>query len=220
MVAVSVDSREASAQAKIVEGLKSLGLEVDVKNLPADYAVEVEDGWIVERKTALDLAGSVRTGRIWRELEKLKSVENLRPVLLVEGSLSIVEKFTSWEPMAIIGVINSVLFDWDVDVVFVPSRKWTVTYLAQLARSAEIEDRRPHPLRVKGRVEKLEDYALMVVEGLPNVSAVKARALLKHFGTVRRLFNASIGELMQVEGIGKTIAEKIYMVANMEYKGL
>jgi len=220
MVAVSVDSREASAEARIVEGLKANGLEVAVKPLPADYAVEVEGGWIVERKTSIDLVNSVRTGRLWRELEKLKSVEGLKPVFLVEGSLALVEKFTGWKPVAVAGLLNSILFDWGVSVVFMPSRKWTVAYLTQLAKSAEVEGRRPHPLRVKERAERLEDYVLMVAESLPNVSAVKARALLRRFKTLRRLFNASVDELMEVEGVGRTIAEKIYAVANMEYREL
>jgi len=214
MAKVSVDSREASAAPQIAEALRDSGLEVEVKPLPCDYAVEVEGGWAIERKTPTDLAGSIRSGRLWRELEKLKLVEGLRPVLLVEGSLALLEKFTSWSPTSIVGVINSVLFDWGVDVVFLPSRKWTVAYLVQLARSAEAEGRRPHPLRVKERAERPEDYALMVAESLPGVSAVKARALLRHFKTLRRLFNASVEELVQVEGIGEKTAEKIWQVIN------
>ena len=216
MVAISVDSREASSVPKIVEGLRDSGLEVEVKPLPCDYAIEVEGGWAIERKTPTDLAGSIRSGRLWKELEKLKLAEGLRPVLLVEGSLALIEKFTRWNPTSIIGVVNSVLFDWDVDVVFMPSRKWTIAYLIQLARSAEAEKKRPHPLKMKEKAERLEDYAIMVVESLPGVSAVKARALLKHFKTLRRLFGASVEELAQVEGIGEKTAKKIWEVVNRE----
>jgi Fanconi anemia group M protein len=58
----------------------------------------------------------------------------------------------------------------------------------------------------------------MVVEGLPGVSAVRARALLRHFRTLRNLFNASVERLMEVEGVGRKTAEKIYEVANLEYE--
>ena len=130
--------------------------------------------------------------------------------------MALIEKFTNWNPTSIIGVVNSVLFDWGVDVVFMPSRKWTVAYLVQLAKSAEAEKKRPHPLKMKEKAEKPEDYAIMVVESLPGVSAVKARALLKRFRTLRRLFNASTEELMRVEGIGEKTAEKIWEVINRE----
>ena len=214
MPVVSVDSREAAAVPKIVEALRKNGVEVEVKPLPCDYAIEVEGGWAIERKTPTDLAGSIRSGRLWKELEKLKLVEGLRPILLVEGSLALIEKFTKWNPTSIIGVVNSVLFDWGVDVVFLPSRKWTVAYLTQLAKSAEAEKKRPHPLKMKEKAERLEDYAVMVVESLPGVSAVKARALLRHFKTLRRLFNASVEELASVEGIGPVTAKKVWEVAN------
>jgi Fanconi anemia group M protein len=218
MATVSVDSREARSNPRVVEGLKANGLEVSVKALPVDYTIEVEGGWAVERKTCIDFAKSIRDGRLWGELEKLKSIEGLKPVLLVEGSLAVVEKFTSWAPQSIVGVLNSVMFDWNVHVVFVPSVKWTVTYLTQLAKSAEIEERKPYPLRVKQKAESPREYALMVVEGLPGVSAVRARALLKHFRTLRNLFNASVERLMEVEGVGRKTAERIYEVANFEYE--
>jgi len=67
---------------------------------------------------------------------------------------------------------------------------------------------------MKEKAEKLEDYALMVVESLPGVSAVKARALLRHFKTLRRLFNASVEELASVEGIGPVTAKKVWELAN------
>jgi len=214
---ISVDSKEAAAVPKVVEALREGGVEVEVKPLPCDYAVEVDGGWAVERKTATDLVGSVRSGRLWGELEKLKMLEGLRPILLVEGSLALVEKFTGWNPVSVVGVLNSVIFDWGVSAVFVPSRRWTVAYLIQLAKSAEAEGKRPRPLKIKERAEKVEDYVLMVAESLPGVSAVRARALLERFGTLRRLFGASVEELMEVEGIGEKTARKIFEVANFDF---
>ena len=219
MPTITVDIREATKQPKIVEALKGNGLEVWVKNMPAgDYAVEVEDGWIIERKTCIDFAHSIRDGRLWGELEKMKAAEGLRPILLVEGSLALVERFTNWSPQSLIGALNAVLFDWGVPVIFLPSVRWTVAYLTQLAKSAAIEERKPHPLRVKEKARTPQEYALMVVEGLPGVSAVRARSLLAHFKTLRRLFNASPEELMRVEGIGRKTAEKIHEIVNTEYQ--
>jgi ERCC4-type nuclease len=111
MAAITVDMREATKQPKIVDALKGNGLEVWVKNMPAgDYAVEVEDGWIIERKTCIDFAHSIRDARLWGELEKMKVAEGLTPILLVEGSLALVEKFTNWSPQSLIGALNAVLF--------------------------------------------------------------------------------------------------------------
>ena len=217
-MSISVDSREASKNQKIVEALRSNGLEVVVKPLPADYAVEVEDGYVVERKTSIDLAHSIRSGRLWNELEKMKMLENsFKPILLVEGSLALLEKFTEWSPSSIVGALNSVMFDWNVPVVFVPSVRWTVAYLTSLAKRAVLEEKKPRPLKIKEKATSPVEYAVMVVESLPGVSAVKARNILRHFKTLRRLFTASERQLMELEGIGEKTARKTVEVMDAVY---
>ena len=61
--------------------------------------------------------------------------------------------------------------------------------------------------RKKG-VKQLTDSALEHIEG---IGAKKRQALLKHFGGLRELKNASIDEIAQVQGISKSLAEKIYL---------
>ena len=213
MAMIVVDSREAAGVPKIVEGLKKMGIEVEIDHLEAgDY---LAGDVLVERKTVTDLLASVRSGRLWRELDKMKRAEGVRPVVAIEGSLALAEKLTKWRPVAICGVVNSIALDWGIPTVFLPSKRWMVMYLIQLAKSAEVEGKRPHPLKMKEKAEKPEDYVLMVAESLPGVSAARARTLLKHFKTLRRLFNASVEELAEVEGIGKVTAEKIWKVVNL-----
>jgi len=195
---IVVDSRESVATPKIVSGLKDMGIKVRVELLEAgDYYLPGEKPVLVERKHVTDL----------------------EPVLLVEGSLALIEKFTNWNPKSIVGIINSVILEWNVPVVTVPSQRWTVIYLASLAEDLIKEKKaKIYPLRVKEKVTRPEDYARMVVEGLPNVSGQRAINLLKHFGTVRNIANASVEELAKVEGIGRKIAEKIYGTFNIEWK--
>jgi len=49
----------------------------------------------------------------------------------------------------------------------------------------------------------LNERQQFLVEGLPNVSAVLAKRLLMHFGSIKDIANASEEELQEVEGIGK-----------------
>jgi Fanconi anemia group M protein len=51
---------------------------------------------------------------------------------------------------------------------------------------------------------------MFMVQGLPNVSASLAERLLKRFGSVREIANAEVEDLMQVDGIGRVIAEGIH----------
>ncbi|MEM2352441.1 MAG: ERCC4 domain-containing protein [Thermoproteota archaeon] len=215
---VVVDSREASFQPKIVEGLKEAGIEVWIEILECgDYYIPAgEKSVIIERKTSNDFVSSVRTRRLWEELDGLKRAE-ARPLLLIEGSLSVVEDLTDWAPQSICGIISSVIFDYGVPVVVLPSRRWTIIYITTLAKGLTSPKTRIHPLRVKEKVERFEDYPICVLEGLPGVSGKRARDLLKHFKTVRNVANASIESLAEVNGIGPKLAEKIYKVFNLEF---
>ena len=216
---IVVDSRESVAAPKIVSGLRDMGVKVRVELLEAgDYYILGEKPVLVERKHVTDLVGSVRTRRLWSELDAVKRAE-AEPLLLVEGSLALIEKFTGWNPKSIAGIINSIILEWDLPVVMVPSQRWTVIYLASLAEDLSKEkETKVYPLRVKEKVTRPEDYARMVIEGLPNISGQRAINLLKHFGTVRNIANASVEELAEVEGIGRKIAEKIYETFNLEWK--
>lgn len=47
------------------------------------------------------------------------------------------------------------------------------------------------------------------LDGLPGVGPAKQKALLKHFGSVRRLRAARVEEIEEVPGFGRTLAEKV-----------
>jgi Fanconi anemia group M protein len=61
------------------------------------------------------------------------------------------------------------------------------------------------------------EQQLFIVESLPNIGPVNAKNLLKHFGTVSKVFNASENELQEVEGIGKKTAKEIRKVMDSKY---
>jgi Fanconi anemia group M protein len=63
----------------------------------------------------------------------------------------------------------------------------------------------------------LKERQQFLLEGLPNVSAVIAKRLLNHFGSIKDIANASEDELMEVSGIGKGIATEIIQVINSNY---
>ena len=63
----------------------------------------------------------------------------------------------------------------------------------------------------------LRERQQFVVEGLPNVSAVLAKRLLDHFGSIKGIVNASDDELQEVAGVGKNIASEIIELLNARY---
>ena len=49
------------------------------------------------------------------------------------------------------------------------------------------------------------------LDDIGGIGPKRRRELLRHFGSIRRVGTASIGELRQVPGINRPLAEKIYL---------
>jgi excinuclease ABC subunit C len=49
-----------------------------------------------------------------------------------------------------------------------------------------------------------------VLEDIPGVGEGRKKALLRHFGSLKRIRSASIEELSEVEGLGSAVAEQIH----------
>ena len=61
------------------------------------------------------------------------------------------------------------------------------------------------------------DWQVFLLASLPSVGDELAGRLLKHFGSVRRIFGASKIELMRVDGIGKLKVKKIKEILDIRY---
>jgi ERCC4-type nuclease len=55
---------------------------------------------------------------------------------------------------------------------------------------------------------------LFILQGLPGVGPERAGRLLESFGSVEAAISASSSELQSVDGIGKSIADKIKLVVS------
>ncbi|HIQ10110.1 MAG TPA: DEAD/DEAH box helicase, partial [Euryarchaeota archaeon] len=87
-----------------------------------------------------------------------------------------------------------------------------------LARREQLDLNREPRLRGEKRVLSLPEMQRFIVESLPFVGPKLAKQLLKHFGTVERVFTASERELATVEGIGQKRAKEIRRVLTEEYR--
>jgi len=84
--------------------------------------------------------------------------------------------------------------------------------MERIARKADEDKNRMYVPRPEKPSPK--EYGIALVEALPGVGRTRAKVLLKHFGSVRAIANATIDELCEVKGIGAGSAEKIRGVFN------
>lgn len=219
-VDVIIDSREDAAHPEFKLMLAREGLRTAVKELPAgDFlllAPPPKHSILVERKTADDFANSIKDGRIWDQVSLLREAaekDNHKPLIVVEGCFERLEKYRGWRIQSILRVLDTIVLDMNVPIIYTPSKEATISWIAAKAKSlGKTEEKRVVRLRVEKKPMSLNERILYVVEGLAGPTL--ARRLLAKFKTIRNIANASVHELMSIEGIGEARAHEIYTVLN------
>ncbi len=203
LISIQADHREnPSGIPELLAG--NAGVSLIVSALPAgDYIINESIG--VERKSAEDFVQSIIANRLFDQVARLKrSVP--RPLLIVEGNPYMTAH--KIQDCAIRGAVLSVLVSWQVPVMFSKSREDTVALLLMAARQdtaaiAQLTATKNY------RPKKLRSRQLFFLQGIPDVGSVLAARLLKKFGSLKAVINATEEKLKQVEGIGGNNAKKI-----------
>jgi Fanconi anemia group M protein len=211
---ITVDDREL--RSPVADLLREAGVPVKAARLSvADFVVGERVG--VERKTRADFAASLTDGRLFRQAQELAE-EFARAVLVLEGDPA--ETPPGVRPASIEGAVAALLVDFSVAVFPTGSPEGTADLLLSLAR----REGASHPpgggtaaKRPGKRPVELVAQQRFVLEGIPGVSTATARRLLRQFGSVRAVAQASVDDLMKVEGVGRATAEKVYEVLRAPY---
>jgi len=199
---IRVDYREKASG--LVDLLKNEDLLIEIKKVPyGDYVIN--DSITIERKTARDFLVSIIDGRLFNQLSNLKK-HCLNPILLIEGNPYKTE--LNFDPMAIKGALLSAQAIWHIPVIFSRSKEDTRNILLMIGRQDQTY-MDVVPLRGGYRPKRLKSKQLYLLQGLPQVGPLLAKRLIEHFRSVSRVMNASIEELMKIDGLGRVSAEKI-----------
>jgi Fanconi anemia group M protein len=133
----------------------------------------------------------------------------------VEGEGLLTKRTISHQ--AIFGSIVSIIVDFGIPIITTRNPSETADFLSVMANREQRESKREVAIRGEKWSMSLQENQQFIVEGLPNISVVLAKRLLRHFGSIHALVNATEEELCEVQGIGKTIAADIVKVLRSEY---
>ena len=211
-VVVVADHREFSSA--VVRELSKLGVIVRPETLVAgDYVLS--DRVAVERKEASDLARSIADGRLFPQAKALRDAYSA-PLVIIEGEGLLAPGFTA---DSLYGALAALITGFHVSVFTTKDPADTARLLAAIARREQLGEKREVRVRADKAAMSDDERLRFLVEGLPGVSAVLSRRLLEHFGTVKAIADARVEELMEVEGIGPTIAAAIHNIVRTQYVG-
>lgn len=203
-IRVVVDNREANCGT--VEVLKETdGVDVTLRHLPlGDY--EVDGRLLFERKTLLDLAVSIKDGRLFRQACRLVS-NPLRSAIILEGTAGELAS-SGMRREAIQGALITLSLVLGIPLLRSKEPQETARLMLYAARQVQSIARGALPRKAK-RPRGKRRTQLQLLQGLPGVGPERARCLLETFGSVEAVFTASADELVRVFGIGESTAKSI-----------
>jgi ERCC4-type nuclease len=212
---IIVDSREASTAAKIVKGLIERGVKVKTEALTkGDYILS--DQCAVERKTVTDFVYTLTRRYLFEQLFRLKEVYP-KSLILLEGYLPIIYKFSHIQPTAVWGAMFNLAKN-GVALVNTASYKETIEFLYVAARQEQIVEKRAPTVHPFKKTETLSDAQVYFVASLPNIGREKAIAILKSYQTPLNAFVNVDDWSKKVYGFGPVISNKVKEVLGTPYK--
>ena len=217
IVQIIVDHREGVSG--IPSALEDLGADVAMEVLEVgDY--HVSNDVIIERKTTADFLHSVidEKGHLYGQLADMMR-EYKRSILIIEGKPIDLYTSRAIDPKAIDGMILAAA-RFNASMIWTLSIEHTARMIYREAEHEQVEQKKskgsPHGKRSHMTLPRRQEYVVASIGA--GVGGKTAEVLLKHFGSVRSVMNASIDELCTVPRIQKNTAENIHEIVRSVYK--
>lgn len=210
-IKIIVDHREY--RSNVVRNLAIKGTSVEPQQLDVgDYVLSSRIG--VERKNVDDFLESLIEGKLFKQVAQLRDAYS-RPVLILEGENLFTKRNINHN--AIFGSLASITVDFGIPILTTKDAFETADLLNVIAKREQRDDKKDVAVRGDKTQMSIRERQQFIIEGLPNISAVIAKRLLSHFGSIKDITNTTEEELMDVKGVGKQIATDIIKLLNANY---
>ncbi len=214
-VTINIIADDREHKSEVIKSLMGIeNVEVCIRRLSmGDY--QIDNRLIVERKTLKDFAVSIIDGRLFKQTICLANY-NSKAVLILEGTaIDTVDLGMTREAMQ--GALITVSLILGIPVLRSKDPSETARLIVYIGR--QIESMAGGGMQRHGyRPKTKRKRQLFILQGLPGVGSERAERLLAMFGSVEAAISASSSELQAVDGIGKSIAEKIKWAVSEEVK--
>jgi len=212
---IIVDGREAGTAAKIIKGLVERGVHIKTEVLEkGDYVLS--DECAIERKTVNDFVYTLTRRYLFEQLFRLRDAYP-KALILLEGYLPIIYKFSHIQPAAVWGALFT-LAKTGISIVNTASQKETIDFLYVAARQEQLVEKRTPIVHAFKKTETTAEAQVYFIASLPNIGREKATAILKSYQTpINAVINVNDWS-KTVYGLGPVITDKTKEVLSTPYK--
>lgn len=191
---IIIDYREKNSL--VYSYLIKQGFPVEFKELKiGDYIVK---DTIIERKTVSDFISSMLNHRLRNQIEELKQYKN--KLLVIEG-ISEQELYKEdregVSANAIRGFLLSILLKHKIPIIFSKDSEDTAKFIGVLSKRKETEIN----LNAKKKTLNKKEQLQFIIESFPGVGPIKAKKLLKKFGSIQNIILAPTEDLKEIAGV-------------------
>jgi DNA excision repair protein ERCC-4 len=211
---ILIDHREAKNR-KLVAAFHSYpDIHLEMVTLKTgDFLVDNQ--LLIERKTLIDFALSIKDGRLFRQAARLNAVKQNTTIIL-EGTSRELKKI-GMKREALQGALICLLLRFNLPVLRSMSQEETAwLIIAAAGQCTTVKRFTKHQLPRPAPTKRMntDKHQLFILQGLPDIGPKKAQSLLKNFGSLKAVFSADPSEFKKVDGIGNMTAEKIWNIIN------
>jgi Fanconi anemia group M protein len=212
---IIIDCREASSAAKIAKGLVEKGANIKTETLEkGDYILS--DQCAVERKTVNDFVYTLTRRYLFEQIFRLKEAYP-KSLLLIEGYLPIIYKYSKIQPAAVWGAMFNLAKN-GVAMINTASQKETIDFLYVAARQEQVVEKRTPTVHAFKNYDTVSEAQLYFIASLPSVGREKATAILQSYQTPQNaLINVDDWD-RTVNGLGPIITNKVKDILTTPYK--
>lgn len=213
---IIVDTREPKEE--LLKILAIIGAEYELKKLDyGDY--DLGFGVIVERKTISDFYASIMDGRFETQFKGL--VENARrPIVAIVGDIQQLASLPSFNPNVIYGGLASLFVRHGMDIIWVQNDWQLLNLIWRIhLKVCEVKEGIADRRKIDTYIDPVA-ATVAFLSRIKGVSPVIAARMIAKFGSIKNVVNATIGELMEIEGLGMTKAEDLYRFFNMDVRNI
>lgn len=172
----------------------------------ADYLIIGQHRkYAIERKTVTDLLSSRNDGRLWKQLEALASMaetEDYIPMLIVTGNwgkLFRMKKLRLKDFFA----LQSSLAPYRVPLIHFLDERFLIPFLRYLDEKAGKKPSKTYVNIPKPKERTIYEERIDVLAAVSGIGPRTAEKLLKKYGNIYNIANASVEELADIIGANK-----------------